>query len=157
MKNILILIFTFISLSLYSNEDSTKVEMPSTTQEVERLIDKYGSKTVEYFENAVESVTPIAEDAFFVVVRLKIAEGIAYLLIIPLLVVCAIFAYRCYKIAYHDKPSFWPEGKLGGIGAFLCIASVILFILMPFAVYEGLIHIIAPEWFAIKEIFELIK
>lgn len=151
MKKLLLismLLFSAVSFS-QTKEDSTRIS------ETERIVDKYGDKIISGFNEMVDRVTPLAEDGFRVVVRLQIAKGVSYMLVPFITIVLIIIAHKTYKIAKEDCPESFPDGKYGGF----CVLFIILSLFGMFSsipcTYRGLMHLLAPEWFAVKEIIGL--
>ena len=151
------------------NQDSTQL---NNFQEAERLIDKYGGKAVETFEIVVEKATPLAKEGFSMAVKLQFAQGIAQL--IPLILFFVfLFLYlktlRNYKnesIKFdmpdtRNRVSTVAENMLINyyMTRFLIfgILGAVCFILAAVNTYGGVTRLIAPEWYAVKEIVELFK
>jgi hypothetical protein len=124
-------------------QDSTTTE---ASKDMEFYIDKYGPDVKEGFNNMVASVTPIAENGFKMVVRLQIAEGIFYLLISLIFTLTAIRVSKKWeKILDRDL-----EVPIG-------IGVSVVYILLPFLLYWGIMLVSVPEWYAIKEIISLLN
>lgn len=146
----LLFILLFIPMLSLANDTTIVAE-----SETERIIDKYGGKIVESFNNFAEQALPIAKEGFEVVVRLQIAKGIGYMLIIPVLILFIIVCNRSRnksetiheRYGHTDSHEVIYTISLVGI----CLSSIAL---IPM-VYHGLLYLIAPEWFAIKEIIGL--
>jgi hypothetical protein len=155
-----------ISLITYSQ---TVKDSLSTSQNVERLIDKYGGKISEGFNNVVEKTTPVAKEGFYIAVKLNIAHGIGLLL--PLLFFF-IFGYIFIKeynkienilksdnIPRHMSKNHGPmeNDNTTPLLIISLVAIVILSVVSLFTTMPGIKHLIAPEWYAIKDIIELFK
>ena len=118
----------------------------------ERVIDKYGQKAVDGFNTAIEKATPIAEEGFRVAVKLQIAKGVEkmlpFALVTPFLLYILIFNYRRIK-----------DGEEFNKKHFIClvtfIVSVFFIPVTLISFIDGVKYLIAPEWFAIKDIIEL--
>jgi hypothetical protein len=166
MKNKLILFMLLISLITYSQ---TVKDSLSTSQNVERLIDKYGGKISEGFNNVVEKTTPVAKEGFYIAVKLNIAHGIGLLL--PLLFFF-IFGYIFIKeynrinnllnsdnIPRYMNKNYGPmeDGNSSPLLWISLVSTCILFSFALFSTISGIKHLIAPEWYAIKDIIELFK
>jgi len=149
MNKIIIVLCMLFSVITHSQNDS----IPSIT-ETERIIDKYGEKVIEGFEKAVTNVTPMAEDAFAVVVKLQVAKGITRLLPIFFSIFCVWFFYKTLD-SYQKSDN--KNGEDVRIGAMVIsgIIGIISVITAFFVTSTGIQMIIAPEWFAIKEIMNL--
>jgi hypothetical protein len=168
MKKLSILFLLMFTTLVFSTTNDS-IQKPSTAQEVERLVDKYGGKIIDGFNTVVEKTTPIAEQGFYIAVKLNIAKGIGELL--PLLFFFG-FGYlfireynRINNILNSDNV---PYNMHSGYGPMDFINStpllwisltfiVILFIFSLFTTMSGIQHLIAPEWYAIKDIIDLFK
>ena len=149
MKKLILFIILLIPTITFSQKDSLDIT------ETERIIDKYSEKISQSFEQGLEKVTPVAERGFEIAVRLQIARGLSYLLVPIFTVIFLIIFYKNYKIAREYSDYSWTEGKGGTIGVIsLIIGSCGLISSIP-AIYYGISLLIAPEWFAIKEIIEM--
>jgi len=158
----LITIALLFGISTYSQSKETIVLNNTDTVEVEigeaeRIVDKYTDKITNGFNGLFEKVAPYAEQGFRFVVKLKIAEGVAYLFVVLFSFFFWSNFVKYYKIAKEDTFADWPAGKYGGLAVILLVFSIITTIATPFCLYHGLTLVIAPEWFAIKEIIELVK
>lgn len=151
MKKLIFILFLLMSMSSWS-QDSTVV----TTTQAERIIDKYSGKISDTFNEGIKKITPMAEKGFDVVVRFEIAKGIGLLLPLP---ICITFVFII--ISTRRKAKFNDVGDpTNGWGILLIITWVIAsvsFIVSIFSVYSGILHLMAPEWYAIKEILEIFK
>ena len=166
MKNKLILFMLLISLITYSQ---TAKDSLSTSQNVERLIDKYGGKISEGFNDVVEKTTPVAKEGFHIAVKLNIAEGIGYLLpLVFFFIFGYIFIKEYNRIDNMLKSDNIPRNMNKNYGPIdddnstplLWISLVftgILFVISLFTTIPGIKHLIAPEWYAIKDIIKLFK
>ena len=147
MKKIFILLLTILSINIgFSQNDS----IPKIT-ETERIIDKYGGVIIDGFNKTVEQVTPVAEEGFRIAVKLQIAKGVVGILPPFIFIIFAILFVRQYKI--EDDFSYNPT--VLAIAYF--IGTFLFFITSCFTINTGITHLIAPEWFAIKEIINLVK
>lgn len=157
IKSVLVLIMCMIGLNLYAQEPKTDLApTQEKISEAERIVDKYGGAAVEAFSNAVKNVTPLAEDGFDMVVKLQIAKGIGMMLplfFIFIVVICLPFVIKRSEWKSNGDVS-------NGMSILQCILWVLLVlmsVLSCFTVYDGILHLIAPEWFAIKDILSLIN
>lgn len=158
-----ILLFGLITFNLSAQADSVNI---STT---ERLIDKYGGKIAESFNSLVEKATPVAEEGFKLAVRLQIAKGIVNLLPIVIAIIFSILLKKEYmristilsqkEIPYHMDRNNGPfdEDNQTIMLIGYTIGAFGFAILALFTTYSGITHLIAPEWYAIKDIIELFK
>ncbi len=164
----LIIILLCLSFSFSSFAEKTKEKQDSISN-TERIIDKYSGKVVEGFNNVVEKAVPIAKQGFETAVRLQIAKGIANLL--PL-IFFLFFLYSSNKeydrintilssdnIPKHmdQKNGPFDEDNITPRLIIYFIIALILGILSLFTTYTGITHVVAPEWYAIKEIIKLFK
>lgn len=149
MKKLILITALFIGLFSFA-QDSTAIKIT----EAERIIDKYGGAAVDKFNNAVDTITPFAKDGFKIVTKLKFAEGVVYLLVFPFCILFwFIFNHYYNKACIED--SYWIDTKAGPLSITFLILSIGSTIGLIPALYHGLTHVIAPEWFAIKEIANL--
>ena len=152
MKYLFITLLALFSISLFAN-DTTVVN----ATKAERIIDKYTGKISDAFNQGLDKVTPVAKQGFEIAVKLQIAKGLGYMIVPFVTVLLIILGFKFYnksKTLSKDRynSDFFEVLSvlclvLGGIGV---IGS------MP-AIYHGLLHLIAPEWFAIQEIIHLFK
>lgn len=170
MKKLSILVFLLFGLMMGINaengNDSTK---QLTETETERIVDKYSTKILNFVSTSLEKMEGPAKETFKIVVKLQIAKGIASM---TPLIFMIIFFYLLYKeynrinnILMSDNV---PENMNENYGPFdesnvsvflilyliMAILSTAIFI---FTIYNGIVHLIAPEWFAIKEIISIVK
>lgn len=164
MKSVIIaLIFALgVGFSMFAQDvQQEPLTQAETISEAERIIDKYSSKAVEAFSEAVTTITPIAVDAFKMVVRLQVAKGIGWLLIA--LASLSPFFFLKWSFNQHLKDREFNLNKYGaekretggillGINILLCISGFISFCVF---IQPALLYLIAPEWYAVKEILNL--
>lgn len=162
-KIITLLLILFSSICFSQTVDSTKIT------ETERIIDKYSGKIADSFTQGLEKVTPIAEDGFKIAVKVSIAQGIGLLL--PSLLFIIFFSLLCKEysrletiLMSDDVPSSmdcrhgpYSEYNFTGILSFYTIFTGLSAIASAFTIYDGILHLIAPEWYAIINIIELFK
>ena len=169
MRKLIILFLLMFTTLIFSQTPLDTIQKPSTSQEVERLVDKYGGKIVDSFNTVVEKSTPVAKEGFYVAVKLNIATGVAHLL--PLLfffIFGYIFLKEYKRIDNILKSDNVPKNMCKSCGPtyednitplLICslIFTCILFILSCIFTTSGIKHLIAPEWYAIKDIISLFK
>ena len=131
-------LLTFTAVHSQENNDAIT--------QTERIIDKYGGQIKQEFNNLMESVTPIATEGFEMVVKLQIAKGVGMLT--PIVICCILFILFIIELNKDKNEDFI---IVLGIGAGIFVIAAI------FSTYNGILHLMAPEWFAIKDILELIK
>ena len=166
MRQLLTVILLLLTITFTNAQSQVKKDSISNT---ERLIDKYGSKVINGFDTIVKKATPVAEQGFSIAVKKNIAEGISKLLPIVLFVIFLILTIKEYrrialllesdKVPKHMKVNYGPfdEDNVSGILVIYMIITSILFIASLFFTISGVMHLIAPEWYAIEDIIELFK
>ena len=167
MKKILtILFFTFCSFVV--NAQQTTVDT-TTISNAERIIDKYSGKIANTFIAGIEKITPVAINGFEVVVKLQIAEGLFNLLFVFINIVLFWLFFKEYnRIQKLLRSGNYPRSMNESYGPFdesnataklwiFAVLSCFFVLFSPFCLYDACTHLIAPEWFAIKEIIELFK
>ena len=142
MKNYIFILLLFTLTALSAQNDSIL-----DITETERIIDKYGDKIITGFEKAVSEITPVAEQGFEIVVKLQIAKGIFSLIIFLSSLLLLILHIKFIKIIY-DKNNILLGIFVPVIHLFYLIWSIIEF-------KNAIMYLMAPEWFAIKEIMGL--
>lgn len=165
MKNkLIILILLIVSNITFAQIDSTQVVQLSDT---ERIIDKYSEKIANAFSEGVEKVAPVAEQGFQIAVRYCIAEGIVYMLPLFICLLFMIIATKEYQritnILNSEKVPKNMNSQNGAYSeensSFKLISSTIIFaitgFISMFTTYMGITRLIAPEWYAIKEIIKM--
>ena len=148
MKNLVLFILLIIGNIIYA-QDSIKTQTP-ILDKTEHLVDKYSSKIADTFISTMESAKPFVKEGFQTVVMLQIAKGIGYLLPLILFIIFLILMINEYK-RIDNICNVTP------IFILYLIFSAILFLASLTFTFDGITHIIAPKWFAIKEIIELLK
>lgn len=144
-KLIIIIFLTFTSTVFSQSEKNVT--------ETERIVDKYGGQIIEGFNTVIERVTPMAEEGFKAVVAVQIAKGIGEFLIGGSLILCIIFILYWQKRAARDE---WEEDNAIPTYIFGGIIQIVSFIVAMNFFYDGILYLYAPEWFAIKDILELV-
>lgn len=167
MKNLVLFILLIIGNIIYA-QDSIKTETP-ILDKTEHLVDKYSSKIADTFISTMESAKPFVKEGFQTVVMVQIAKGIGYLLPLILFIIFLILMINEYKridnilksdnVPEHMDNRYGPteESNVTPIFILYLIFSAILFLASLTFTFDGITHIIAPKWFAIKEIIELLK
>lgn len=162
-KLFLTLAFMFCGL-IYSTPKDTIQSQTPILDKTEKLVDKYGSKIAYTFSRTIEGAKPMVKETFETVVMLQIAKGIGCML--PL-VFFIIFMYLFKKeydrinaiLASDNVPdhmdssySVFSEENCSVFIIIYLIFSAICFIAAMFTTYNGVLYLMAPKWFAIKEI-----
>lgn len=167
MKNLVLFILLIIGNIIYA-QDSIKTQTP-ILDKTEHLVDKYSSKIADTFISTMESAKPFVKEGFQTVVMVQIAKGIGYLLPLILFIIFLILMINEYKridnilksdnVPEHMNNRYGPADSLNVTPIFILylIFSAILFLASLIFTFDGITHIIAPKWFAIKEIIELLK
>lgn len=145
-----LLMISFVSYGYDQQNEQNLV----TDSKTEMVIDKYGSKIVESFKSMTEKLTPIAIDTFEMVVKLQIAKGITYL--IPLLVFIIFFHMSMKHIKKADF-SMYDWNIHGTLSIIFGVITLISLISTLTFISDAITHLIAPEWYAIKDIIHLSK
>lgn len=159
MKKLLLICMIFLINISYAQKTKQTIQITET----ERIIDKYGSEVINKFNSLIDNATPMAEQGFEMIVRLQIAKGITLLL--PALF-CLIFIimfsaeYKTVQKKIEEDDNTYNYGPFSEeyINIFLIFyifAAIILFITALFTLHDALLHLMAPEWYAIKEILNL--
>lgn len=157
MKNFIFTLVMLFSLTTFAQQPVDSLITEDKITETERIIDKYGGKIVDGFNNVVSTVTPIAEEGFKIAVRLQIAKGIGYLLPTIFFIILILFRTRGFNIMKwltSLKKEQWIEtpGPTFVVLGLLCYLAVCVTTLD-----NALLYLIAPEWFAIQDIISLVK
>ena len=162
-KTGLILLLSIISITLFSQD----VDSLSTTQqvtEVERIFDKYSAKAVDGLNNAVQNVAPYAEKGFHMAVRLQIAKGIVNIIPLPLTLLFVWLLFRTMKRLDDIEQVKKDTGEnISEIRAEIykvtlvvsAIVGIVGIIACFFTVGDGILYLIAPEWYAVQDILQL--
>jgi hypothetical protein len=171
MKKFLVLLLLLPTLLVGQITDTVVTTKQIEITETERIVDKYGSAIVTSFNKLITSATPMAEEGFKIAVKVQIAEGIVLLLPFLFAVIFMYITYREYfRISnilntndadkyprYYFRSGPWHDDNL----SFLLIVSVCMSaIFVLFAIFTtgpGVMRLIAPEWYAIKEIIQLLN
>ncbi len=169
MKKVVLILFMLFSLTTLAKTAKDSIQPPTTTQEVERLVDKYGGKIIDGFNTVVKEVTPVAEQGFKIAVKLNIAEGIGLMLPIIFFFFFLSWFLREYSridnilksdnIPIHMDKKCGPMDSDNGTPSLVIslVFTCVLFILSLFCTMSGIKHLIAPEWYAIQDIINLFK
>jgi hypothetical protein len=172
---LMLLIFSNITFSQETHEtfmstvDTLKTIQDSTTSNAERLIDKYSAKFVNGFTSMIQTVIPTAKEGFLVVVKLQIAKGIVSFIPLFLAILFLILTYREYNLIdnilksentpeYMDKrrgPLY--EDNINPKLVTFFFLFIFLGFTSVFTISDGILHMVAPEWYAIIEIMSLFK
>lgn len=139
----------FILLFLIAIPSTAQDSIPNIT-ETERIIDKYGEKVINGFNEVVEKATPYAEQGFELAVKLQIAKGIGGLILTSLFIICLILLYLLWGGKHLNDENVSPFG----VG--VIVMAIVLLFPAIFNTYDSFLHLMAPEWYAIRDIVDLI-
>lgn len=160
MKKLLLICMIFLINISYAQKTKQTIQITET----ERIIDKYGSEVINKFNSLIDTATPMAEQGFEMIVKLQIAKGITLLLPALFCLIFIIMFSAEYKTVQkkiqEDDNTYTYYGPFSEeyINIFLIFyisAAIILFLISLFTFYDALLHLMAPEWHAIKEILNL--
>lgn len=95
-----------------------------------------------------------AEHVYMAMIRQQMIYGVSKLVVaIPLL----IFFIFCMKHFYKREMSEWKKTNDGGIGYGLMVVFGVLSFICLLVIGNGVLHLLSPEYYALKEIMELIR
>lgn len=143
-------ILFIVMLSSFANSKSKLDSIPNniTGSKMEALVDKYGTPLVERFDTLIEKSVPVAEEGFSILVRLQIVKGILSGLVPVFITICLLVRLNSIN-------------KRGGLGenanTIITIFLLFLSLISLAGAYEGFQRLVVPEWFAILELFNLVK
>lgn len=166
MKQILMILLLTLSVNLFA-QDSTSIK----ATEVERIVDKYTGKAVDGFNAVVDKIAPTAEKGFEVAVKLQVAKGVTRLLpIFGFLIFLGLFNFEYNRITtilnngrengperYDYNHGVFDEDNCSVKLILYLVFACILFILTLITTASGILHLMAPEWYAIEDIINLVK
>lgn len=155
MKKLLSFLFLLLAYNIsYASQKTDSVNVESTSQTVERLVDKYSEKTYAAICSLAKSLKQPIEHVYAVLVKQQVVESITNLVIIILAILFAIIGIRFVKHPNAD----WKDGNVystvGGILLFLsalCIFSSLL------ELNDTITGFVNPEYGAIKDISNIIE
>ena len=142
-----------MSFAEETKNDNTQVISEQNISTAERIIDKYSEKMYETFSELAQNLKGPAKEAFGYMVKKEIAQG--YVFMIPLvgfLLTLLLGIIIIYSSIRHDG-----NEALEAIGASALVASAIFLAISIFTTGSGIMYLIAPEYYAIQDIFELLK
>lgn len=142
MKQLLFILILLLSIPFYGQEKKDNI----TNTQTERIIDKYSDKIINGFNTTIEKVTPMAEEGFAIVVKLKFIKGVIKLIISFICSLIILIPIINKKIRH-----FIIDETSGVLYMFLLIPLFIFGVTFS----EGITYIFVPEWYAIKEIMGL--
>lgn len=166
MKQLLVGTFLMFSFISFAQKDSSTT---SVLDKTEQLIDKYGAKLASSFMTVIESSKPLVKETFEVVIWLQVAKGIGHILPLVFFIIFIVIFFSEYNkldtILKSDKVPNYLDKKYGpfdpsNINTKMIITlmfSLITFALTIFTLYDGILYLLAPKWYAIKEIIGAFK
>lgn len=173
MKKFLFLLLLIPTFLIGQIQDTVITVKEIEVSETERLVDKYGGAIVSSFNKLVTSATLMAEEGFKMAVKLQIAEGICSLLPFIFFILFSYLFYkeyfRMYNILkdpeenknkykmYNFQYSVMHEDNVSFLLIITMLFAILFFILSIIFTSGGVMRLIAPEWYAIKEIIQLLN
>jgi hypothetical protein len=169
MKKQLILILLLLTSVSYTFADSIPTLDTSTIYNAERIIDKYSGKISESFSEGIKQVAPVAKQSFYMVVKLQIAKGISLFLPLLLAIIFLFLFYKEYKrietiLASGNVPNHmnshygvFSDDNCNPLLIIYMAFGIMFLIGSVFTTIDAITYVIAPEWYAIKEIIDLFK
>ena len=151
MKKTVLLFLTTILLSFpvitmaQASTDNTKLT------ETERVIDKYSEKIYNGFSVLIEKAEEPVKTGFHYVVKKQIAQGVVGLL--PLTIFLLLLYPLFYSIQHYEGDEFNGYTALAILFGF---TEVILLVTSICATGNAVMHLIAPEYYAIEDIARLV-
>ena len=150
MKNILFITLLFITSFVVNAQDSTII---NNITEPERIVDKYVNKVTTAVTNIVAELEEPAKEVFDTVVRLQIAKGIVGLLPVILFF---LFVFTMYK--FNNLVTSWDDPSFPAIMVIIfTIAAFVVLVMAFMKTGDAIMHLIAPKWYAILELIDLVK
>lgn len=165
----------FTIVTTYAQVDSV------TIGETERIIDKYSEKVFSSISGVVESLEAPTKMVFESVVRLQIARGVGLILFTILSIIVVLIGFHRIGVGVkllektniiihknnleilekesvdNSQPALSKDhNSLLELGYAVLGVGSGLFIISLFSLYYGILYLMAPEWFAIKELIDLV-
>lgn len=167
----LFLMFVFTNIFIFAQDSTLKKDSSATPvlDKTEHLVDKYSAKIADAFMSSIDKATPFVKSTFTSLVYLQIGKGIAYL--VPtffFLLFLWIFIYQYNKVEKMLNSDKVPINLTKQYGVFHTdninpkiilsfILLIIFFIASMFTIADGIEHLFAPQWYAVKDIIGLFK
>ena len=174
MKKIVLLFLMFVMTNICVFGQSTENAKKDTSQtpvldKTEQLVDKYSAKIADAFISSIDKATPFVKSTFTSVVYLQVGKGVAYLMpTFFCLLFLIIFINEYNKLDAILKSDKVPTNLDSRTGPFcedninpkiiisMCFC-IICGIIAIFTIADGIEHLFAPQWFAVKDIIQLFK
>ena len=116
--------------------------------------EKIYEKATEYIETLASSMGVAAEHVYGVLVRQQFAEGITLTVLLPvILVVLGLILRFCIK---KQNENYNDDGYMVAT-VLLGIFTGLLLVVSLFVIPESIMKMINPEYYAIKEIMDVLK
>ena len=171
MKKLLLIliVFTIVSCCNTINAQATQIAIDAkdkvldeiglvaeeyvTESNVEKLVDKYTDKIGAAFEALSQKLEQPVEYVWNAFVKVNFAKGIVQLLFLLCFIISVFIVLRLLKLLKDD------DNNEVLIGAFVIAALICAFSLIATfcTITEAIPRLIAPEYYALKEVFELFK
>lgn len=166
------LLFLLLLPFVFNAQVSDTVVITKEITETERLVDKYGGQIISKFNDVIKAATPMAKEGFEMVVKLKMAQGFASLIPLSLFFLFSYLFYiehkRVESILNTPKEdrtieryeySYGPMSNynISTFTIIYLIAASLFFVISLFTTYTAIMYLLAPEWYAIKEIIQLLN
>ena len=159
MKKLVFLLALALGLSFQNTiyattTDSTSVQITTA----ERIIDKYSGKIYDNINDIVSKLEGPAKEVFHYVTMKNFAQGIAGFLPAFLFIIL-FFPYwiNVTKIFNGKYDGNMDDDSQATYVMGWGITLLVLGIITLFTFTDAIMHVIAPEWFAIQDIIGLVK
>jgi hypothetical protein len=117
--------------------------------------DKAFEKVTEYIDAMAAKLGVAAEHVYGILVKQQIAEGITYVIVMPLILAVLAFVLTKLIKSLKSYEGYDPEGYIAGI-AISGLALLIVFVVAIFVVPEAILKISNPEYYAIRELLDAV-
>jgi hypothetical protein len=157
---------TLLSYSTYAQVDTT--DSVKITQ-AERIIDKYSNKVYHTVTEIVDDLKGPAKEMFNYVVKLEIIKGFGMLLPLFFAIIFLILIVSEYKRisnilnstnvvnTFNKREGPLHEDNITPQMIIYLVSFIFMAIVSLFSTYDGVLHLFAPEWYAVKEIIGIIN
>ena len=168
----LFLFFALTNICVFA-QDSPHLKKDSSATPVldktEQLVDKYGAKIADAFMLSIDKATPFVKSTFTSLIYLQIGRGVAYLIPLFLFLFFLYLSINEYnKVDNILKSDKVPKNLDAVYGVFhennvnpkIIVSLIFCFafcIFTCFTIVDGIEHLFAPQWFAVKDIIDMFK
>jgi len=152
MKKIFVLlafVITFASQTIAITADSTNIS------NAERIIDKYSDKAYTTIVSIADRLEGPAKEVFHYVTMKNFAQGIAGFAPALLFLMLFYYYFPTVKKMIKENKCDADHGAVFVVGWGLALLALGILTISTFQ--SSVMHIIAPEWYAIQDIVSLIK